>query len=85
MTNPNPDKQRRAARRAARTTETSEYATFVLRVLKNLGDRIADDPAMLAHIPAIQQAIPDNINRGIRCVQLTRDCPDLCGRAGDHF
>jgi hypothetical protein len=65
MTNPNPEKQRRAARRAARTTETSEYAAFVLRVIKSLGDRIADDPAMLAHIPAIQQAITDNINRGI--------------------
>ncbi|GAB3976378.1 hypothetical protein GCM10029978_063100 [Actinoallomurus acanthiterrae] len=65
MTNPNRDNQRRAARRAARTTETSEYAAFVLRVVKSLGDRIADDPAMLAHVPDIQQAITDNINRGI--------------------
>ncbi|MEV5753739.1 hypothetical protein AB0L00_38465 [Actinoallomurus sp. NPDC052308] len=65
MTNPNPDRERRTPRRTVRATETSEYAAFVLRVLKSLGDRIADDPAMLAHIPAIQQAVTDNINRGI--------------------
>jgi hypothetical protein len=58
-------KNKRTERHHGRHVEASDYAAFILRVLAGLGDRIADDPAMLAHVPEIQKAITDNVNRGI--------------------
>jgi hypothetical protein len=51
--------------RAKRHTETSDYAAFLLRAITRLGERIADDPAMLAHVEEISQALTDAVNRGI--------------------
>lgn len=55
----------RTARRRGRKVETSDYAAFMLRVISGLGDRIADDPAMLAHVEQISRALTDAVNRGI--------------------
>jgi hypothetical protein len=65
MATPKTDKQHRAERRATRQTETSDYAAFILRTITRLGDRIADDPAMLTHIPEIQKTLTDAVNRGV--------------------
>lgn len=47
--------------RANRHTETSDYAAFLLRAIARLGERIADDPAMLAHVEEISQALTDAV------------------------
>ena len=56
---------KQARRRSRQPVEASDYAAFVLRIAKGLGDRIGNDPAILAHVKEIQQAFSDNINRGI--------------------
>lgn len=48
-----------------RETETSDYVAFAIRVLIGYGDRIAGDPAALAHFRELETALRDNVNRGI--------------------
>lgn len=49
----------------ARQTETSDYVAFLQRVIIGYGDRIAADPAALAHFRVIEETLRDNVNRGI--------------------
>lgn len=51
--------------RTPRQTETSDYIAFYLRVVNGLGNRIAEDPAALVHVPELQQALADAVNRGV--------------------
>ena len=48
-----------------RITETSDYVAFATRIIHGYGDRIADDPAALAHLRDLQKALADAVNRGI--------------------
>lgn len=78
-------KQGRNRQRAKRQTETSDYAAFLLRAIARLGERIADDPAMLAHVPDIQKAVTDNVNRGIWLAKNKSWQPYSLAEMGDIY
>lgn len=50
---------------AQRTVETSNYVAMMLRIIAAFGDRIAEDPVALVHLREIQEALTDQVNRGI--------------------
>lgn len=54
-----------AGRHRRRQTETSDYVAFMLRVFNGFGDRIADDPAALAHLRDLEAAFANAVNMGI--------------------
>ena len=56
---------RHRAGRAPRVTETSDFVAMLLRMTNALGDRIAADPIALVHVPDLQQALADAVNRGV--------------------
>jgi len=51
--------------RRGRQTETSDYVAFMMRVFNGFGDRIADDPAALAHLRDLETAFVNAVNMGI--------------------
>lgn len=53
------------AGRHRKQTETSDYVAFMMRVFNGYGDRIADDPAALAHLRDLQEAFTKAVNMGI--------------------
>ena len=55
----------RAPRRSQRTTETSDYVAMMIRIIAAYGDRVAADPAALAHLRDLQTALTEQVNRGI--------------------
>jgi hypothetical protein len=55
----------RAKRRPQRITETSDYVAMMTRIINAFGDRIAADPAALAHLRDLQEVLTDQVNRGI--------------------
>jgi hypothetical protein len=59
---PSPSERRREARRIV---ETSEYAAMMIRVAYGYGRRVSDDPAGLAHLRSIEDALRDAVNLGI--------------------
>ena len=48
-----------------RVVETSEYVAMMLRIIGGWGDRVARDPAALAHLRELQATLADQTNRGI--------------------
>lgn len=46
------------------STETSDYVAFLVRALHGYGRRIGHDPAALAHLREIEQALRDAVNLG---------------------
>jgi hypothetical protein len=48
-----------------RITETSDYVAMMTRIITAFGDRIAADPAALAHLRDLQDDLTDQVNRGI--------------------
>lgn len=52
-------------RAAGQVTETSDYVAFLQRIVIGYGDRIADDPAALAHLRDLEALLTDQVNRGI--------------------
>lgn len=55
----------RARRSPQRAVETSEYVAMMTRIITAFGDRIAADPAALTHLRDLEQALTDQVNRGI--------------------
>lgn len=55
----------RHRRPGRRTTETSEYVAMMLRIYGAWAERVAADPAALAHLGELQQAFTDATNTGI--------------------
>ena len=55
----------RAKRGPRRVTETSDYVAMMTRIITAFGDRIAADPAALAHLRDLQDVLADQVNRGI--------------------
>jgi hypothetical protein len=55
----------RPGNKAQRIVETSDYVTMMTRIIAAFGDRIAADPAALAHLRDLQAALADHVNRGI--------------------
>lgn len=55
----------RATRGPQRVTETSDYVAMMTRIITAFGDRIAADPAALAHLRDLQDVLADQVNRGI--------------------
>jgi hypothetical protein len=55
----------RAKRGPQRTTETSDYVAMMTRIIIAFGDRVAADPAALAHLRDLQEALVDQVNRGV--------------------
>jgi hypothetical protein len=55
----------RAKRGPQRVTETSDYVAMMTRIINAFGDRIATDPAALAHLRDLQEVLTDQVNRGI--------------------
>lgn len=55
----------RARRGPQRATETSDYVAMMTRIITAFGDRIAADPAALAHLHDLQDVLSDQVNRGI--------------------
>jgi hypothetical protein len=48
-----------------RNTETSDYVAMMARIIIAFGDRVAEDPAALAHLRDLQETLADQVNRGI--------------------
>jgi hypothetical protein len=55
----------RAKRGPQRVTETSDYVAMMTRIITAFGDRIAADPAALAHLRDLQEVLGDQVNHGI--------------------
>jgi hypothetical protein len=55
----------RARRGPHRITETSDYVAMMTRIITAFGDRIAANPAALAHLRDLQDTLADQVNRGI--------------------
>jgi hypothetical protein len=55
----------RASKGPQRITETSDYVAMMTRIITAFGDRIAADPAALAHLRDLQDVLADQVNRGI--------------------
>ena len=55
----------RAGQAPQRVTETSDYVAMMTRIMASFGDRVAHDPAALAHLRDLQTALADQVNRGI--------------------
>ena len=58
-------RKRPARRGPQRITETSDYVAMMTRIITAFGDRIATDPAALAHLRDLQDVLTDQVNRGI--------------------
>jgi hypothetical protein len=55
----------RAGSSPRRVTETSDYVAMMARIITAYGDRIAADPAALAHLRDLQDVLAEQVNRGI--------------------
>jgi hypothetical protein len=55
----------RPGRAPQRVTETSDYVAMMTRIIQGFGNRIAEDPAALAHLRDLQAVLTDAVNRGI--------------------
>jgi ribosomal protein S20 len=55
----------RVRRGPQRVTETSDYVAMMTRIITAFGDRVASDPAALAHLRDLQDVLADQVNRGI--------------------
>lgn len=58
-----------------RVTESSEYAAMLVRLLYSYGYRISQDPAALAHLRDIEDALRDGVNLGIYGANKLGDRP----------
>ena len=70
-----PGPVQRLRNRTRRTTETSEYAAMIIRVLYGYGQRIGEDPAALAHLRDIENTLRDAVNLGIFTANRSGNCP----------
>ena len=62
-------------RRRKRTTESSDYAAMMMRIIYGYGYRIAEDPAALAHLRDLEAGMRDAVNLGIYAANKLEDRP----------
>lgn len=65
----------RSVARRKRTTESSEYAAMLLRMIYGYGYRVGQDPAALAHLRDLEAAMKDAVNVGIYAANKLEDRP----------
>ena len=70
-----PRPRRSPLRRRKRVTETEDYVAMLLRMIYNLADRIAGDPAAAAHLEDLKAALGAAGNIGLWAANKTGDCP----------
>ena len=58
-----------------RSTENSDYAAMLIRMIYGYGKRVGDDPAALAHLRDIEAALRDAVNLGIAWANKETDRP----------
>jgi len=65
----------RALTRRKRSTESSEYAAMMLRIIYGYGARIGQDPAALCHLRDLEAGMRDAVNLGIYAANKLEDRP----------
>jgi hypothetical protein len=63
------------ARRRRRSTESSEYAAMLMRIIYGYGFRVGQDPAALAHLRDLEDGLRDAVNVGIYAANKLEDRP----------
>lgn len=66
---------RHVRKRGNRTTESSEYAAMMMRIIYGYGYRIGEDPAALVHLRDLEAGMRDAVNLGIYAANRLGDRP----------